>query len=655
MLKAMRIGAALVVGATASTVALSSGVMAQASPGGASAVASPSGQSVVVSGLNNPRHLRFGPDGKLYVAEAGTGGPVSPGPCGADPETQARSCVGATGSLARVDVVGRTKTEVLTGLPSVAVSDGTGASGPADVTFEADSFHVLVQDTNLRPDGTNVFGAPGRLLGHLVTAAAGSSSGTWAPGPDFGAYEARYNPDHGAGARPGNEIDSNPYAIAPYQGGYVVADAAGNDLLSVSPTGAISTLAVFPTHLESVPAGVAGPTAATLPAQSVPTSVVVGPDGALYVGELTGFPFKTNQSVVYRVVPGHQPTVYATGFTAISDLAFDHAGRLIVVEISQAHINGNAPGAVVRVEPNGLHSLLASHGLTFPTGIAVGPDGTIYVSDFGVLPGTGAGPTGSVVTVPADPPTSTGYRLAAADGGVFSFGTAQYLGSMAGRPLPGPIVGLSASGTGRGYWMAGSDGSVYPFGDAAPLGSMAGKRLAAPIVGLAATPDGGGYWLVGADGGTFAFGDAKYLGSPGPRRLNKPIVGIAASPDGGGYWLVASDGGIFTFGSANFWGSTGARRINQPIVGMAPTADGGGYWLAASDGGIFSFGDAVFLGSEAGTPLNQPIVGIAPTRSGTGYRVAASDGGIFTFGDGRFLGSTGGTRLTLPIVAASEG
>ena len=55
-----------------------------------------------------------------------------------------------------------------------------------------------------------------------------------------------------------------------------------------------------------------------------------------------------------------------------------------------------------------------------------------------------------------------------------------------------------------------SDGGVFSFGDAAFHGSMGGKHLDAPIVGMAATPDGGGYWLVGADGGIFSFGDAPF-------------------------------------------------------------------------------------------------------------------------------------------------
>ena len=86
----------------------------------------------------------------------------------------------------------------------------------------------------------------------------------------------------------------------------------------MSPRGHISVLAVFPTIAEMAAPGTLGPTQTTpvpVDAQAVPDSVAVGPDGALYVGELGGFPFNVGTSDVYRVVPGHAPTVYASGFT----------------------------------------------------------------------------------------------------------------------------------------------------------------------------------------------------------------------------------------------------------------------------------------------------------------------------------------------------
>ena len=118
-----------------------------------------------------------------------------------------------------------------------------------------------------------------------------------------------------------------------------------------------------------------------------------------------------------------------------------------------------------------------------------------------------------------------------------------------------------------GYRLAAADGGVFAF--CKPFfGSMGGRSLSRPVVGMAATPDGGGYWLVASDGGIFTDGDARFYGSMGATHLNQPIVGMAATPDGGGYWLVASDGGVFSFGTATYQGSTGATSLAAPVVAI---------------------------------------------------------------------------------------
>ena len=167
----------------------------------------------------------------------------------------------------------------------------------------------------------------------------------------------------------------------------------------------------------------------------------------------------------------------------------------------------------------------------------------------------------------------------------------------------------------RGYWLVGSDGGIFSFGAAQFYGSTGSLSLDKPIVGMASTIDGNGYWLVASDGGIFAFGDAGFFGSTGGLPLQKPIVGMASAPDGGGYWLVASDGGIFNFGDVGYFGSAGGAPIGAPMVGMTRTADGQGYWMIGRDGGIFNYGDAGFYGSVGGTRLNRPIVGMAAIQS----------------------------------------
>jgi hypothetical protein len=200
------------------------------------------------------------------------------------------------------------------------------------------------------------------------------------------------------------------------------------------------------------------------------------------------------------------------------------------------------------------------------------------------------------------------YWLARQDGTVDRFGTATM---HAGARVPGghPIVGMATTPAG-GYWLVSRDGSVYPYGNATSFGSLAGRPLAAPIVGMAALPDGRGYWLVGADGGVFSFGNARFYGSTGALRLAKPVVGIATLPDGRGYWLAGADGGVFSFGNARFYGSTGARQLRAPISGMTVTNQGNGYWLVGADGGVFTFGFAQFRGSLPTTSAS-PVVAIA--------------------------------------------
>ena len=194
-------------------------------------------------------------------------------------------------------------------------------------------------------------------------------------------------------------------------------------------------------------------------------------------------------------------------------------------------------------------------------------------------------------------------------------------------------LGGAPSGGVGGYLLSAADGGIFAFGNAVFDGSMGGRPLNQPMVGMAPTADHAGYWQVASDGGIFSFGDAHFFGSTGSMSLNQPVVGMAPTPDGGGYWLVAADGGIFSFGDAHFFGSTGSISLVQPVVGMAPTPDGAGYWLVAADGGIFTFGDATFEGSLAGSAAVAGAVAIVPTRTGQGYLVVTGSGRVTDFGD----------------------
>ena len=173
-------------------------------------------------------------------------------------------------------------------------------------------------------------------------------------------------------------------ACSPSRAGKVFTDAGGNALNAVDANGAISNLAVFPN-------GSVG----AMTFQAVPTTVTQGPDGQLYVGQLTGFPFLLGQANVYRVpAAGGAPEIYASGFTKIIDIAFAEDGSLYVLQISSA--GGPPPqggtGSLYRVPPGGgapTTIVAPGAGLVAPGGIAIDRDGSIYVTNFSVSPTAG--------------------------------------------------------------------------------------------------------------------------------------------------------------------------------------------------------------------------------------------------------------------------
>ena len=169
-----------------------------------------------------------------------------------------------------------------------------------------------------------------------------------------------------------------------------IADAGGNDLLGMGVNGRIETLAIFPDRMVDAPPFLGLPPGAQIPMQAVPNAVTVGPDGALYVGELTGFPFPVGGANVYRVVPGQDPEVFAAGFTNIIDLAFDPEGNLYVLEIAaNSLLSGDLTGALIKVSPDDVRTTVAMEGLVAPAGLAIGADGSVYLSNFGIFPGAG--------------------------------------------------------------------------------------------------------------------------------------------------------------------------------------------------------------------------------------------------------------------------
>ena len=328
--------------------------------------------SVVATGLNNPRGLGFSPSGALYVAESGRGGA---GPCFQGPEGP--SCFGLSGAVTRIQH-GR-QSRVLTGLPSFAPEDGSLAIGPSDVSFNRFGGMYVTVGLGANPalrEQVPALADMGTLL------RANPRLGTWREVADIGDFEAKVNPDGGL-------PDTNPNSVFAGAHSRVVADAGGNSLLRVSTKGRISVLATFPDRMVEAPPDLGLPPGTRIPMQAVPTSVVQGPDGAYYVGQLTGFPFPVGAARVYRVVPGHKPQIFARGFTNIIDLAFDQRGRLYVLEIAHnSLLSGDPTGALIGVRASGSHQIVLTDPLVTPGGLAI-RGGAAYVSNCGTCAGTG--------------------------------------------------------------------------------------------------------------------------------------------------------------------------------------------------------------------------------------------------------------------------
>lgn len=336
------------------------------------AYAADDGVTVIASGLDNPRGLAFAPNGSLFVAEAGLGGagPCYPGPDGED------VCFGATGAI--TEVKRGVQRRVVTGLPSIAGHDGSAAIGPSDVTFRGGTAYFTVglgADPAVRED----------LLPALGQEASGwvlrDHSHDWKQVADIAGFEASANPDRG-------EPDSNPNSLVATHHGFMVVDAGGNSLVFAQRDGQVSAVATFPEQLVDAPPFLGLPPGSKMPAQSVPTSVVRGPDGAFYVGELTGFPFQKGAARVWRVRPGHDPQVFASGFTNITDIGFV-GNTLYVLEIAHnGLLSGDPTGALIRVDGGGGQHIVMSDGLIMPGGLAL-RGGAAYVSNCGVCPGGG--------------------------------------------------------------------------------------------------------------------------------------------------------------------------------------------------------------------------------------------------------------------------
>ena len=329
---------------------------------GVSVTAAASAQSpfaVVASGLDSPRHLTFSSTGELYVVEAGRGGSLA---CAQHP--LGLQCLGFSGAVTQVRDNGP-ETRVLSGLPSLLNGSSGDVLGPSDIDITGSQKFVLSIGLGGSDAFRAAFGSQGALLGTLVTGKL--KQGGFSLFADVVANEAAANPD-------GTDIDSNPVGLVRDGEGYILADAGGNAVVRASHKGTFTTITPLP------------PT--SIGADAVPTSVVQGPDRAYYISQLTGFPFQVGASNIWRVVPGQAPTVYASGLTNVTDLAFGPDGSLYAVEIASNGLLNGPIGALKRINPGSSQHVTVLGGLFAPYGVAL-TDEAAYVTTGAVLVGGG--------------------------------------------------------------------------------------------------------------------------------------------------------------------------------------------------------------------------------------------------------------------------